>query len=111
MRLLHRYAYERCPSPRRNRTEIVCTERLEETPFYSERERAALGWTEGVTLIAERHAPEDVYERATKQFTPEEMVNLTMAIITINAWNRLSIAFGAVPGSYTPKIEKAITGS
>ncbi|MGH9770449.1 MAG: carboxymuconolactone decarboxylase family protein, partial [Candidatus Acidiferrales bacterium] len=64
-----------------------------------------------VTLIAERHVPEDVYERATKQFTPEEMVNLTMAIITINAWNRLSIAFGAVPGSYTPKIEKAITGS
>ncbi len=82
-----------------------------ETPFYSERERAALEWTETVTLIAEQHAPESIYERVKKQFTPEEMVNLTMAIVTINAWNRLSIAFGAVPGSYTPKVEKATTGS
>jgi AhpD family alkylhydroperoxidase len=73
-----------------------------ETPFYSERERAALEWTEAITLIAESHAPDDIYERVEQQFTPEEIANLTLAIATINSWNRLSIAFRTVPGTYQP---------
>ena len=71
-----------------------------ETPFYTERERAALEWTEAITLISETHAPDDVYERVSKQFKPEEFANLTLAIATINSWNRLCIAFRVTPGSY-----------
>jgi len=74
-----------------------------ETPFYSERERAALKWTEALTLISETHAPDEVYEEARKHFSEVEMVNLTMAIVTINSWNRLAIGFRAVPGTYEPK--------
>src|SRR6202789_2302037 len=77
-----------------------------ETPFYSDRERAALEWTEAITLIAESHAPDVLYDRVKQHFTPEELANLTLAITTINAWNRFSIAFRAVPGSYTPNPEK-----
>ncbi len=71
-----------------------------ETPFYSEREMAALAWTEAVTLVTEGHVPDDVYEVARKWFTEVELVNLTVAIGLINAWNRLSIAFRSVPGRY-----------
>jgi AhpD family alkylhydroperoxidase len=71
-----------------------------ESPFYSERERAALAWTEAVTLITAGHAPDDVYEQAKQQFRTEELVNLTLAIATINSWNRLAIPFRSVPGEY-----------
>ena len=74
-----------------------------ETPFYSERERAALKWTEALTLISETHAPDEVYEETRRHFSEVEMVNLTMAIVTINGWNRLAIGFRAVPGTYEPK--------
>jgi AhpD family alkylhydroperoxidase len=74
-----------------------------ETPFYTDRERAALAWTEAITLIGEGHAPDDVYEEVRQRFTEEELVNLTLAIVTINGWNRLSIAFRALPGSYQVK--------
>jgi AhpD family alkylhydroperoxidase len=74
-----------------------------ETPFYSERERAALAWTEAVTLVGETHVPDEVYEEARRQFDEVELVNLTMAVVTINAWNRLSIAFRTVPGTYQPR--------
>ncbi|HEV2246113.1 MAG TPA: carboxymuconolactone decarboxylase family protein [Terriglobia bacterium] len=73
-----------------------------ETPFFTDRERAALAWTEAITLIASSHAPDEVYEEARKQFSEEELVNLTIAIVAINGWNRLSIAFRAIPGSYQP---------
>jgi AhpD family alkylhydroperoxidase len=76
-----------------------------EAPFYSERERAALEWTESVTLIADNHAPDDLYERVKLQFTDAEIVNLTLAITTINAWNRLAISFRSEPGHYQPKKE------
>jgi AhpD family alkylhydroperoxidase len=69
-----------------------------EAPFFTDRERAALEWTETITLIADTHAPDDVYESVLKHFTEKELVDLTMAIVTINAWNRLAIAFRAVPG-------------
>jgi AhpD family alkylhydroperoxidase len=74
-----------------------------ETPFFTDRERAALDWTEALTLIAEEHVPDEVYERVKPQFSAEELVNLTLAIITINGWNRLAIAFRNVPGEYQPK--------
>jgi alkylhydroperoxidase family enzyme len=71
-----------------------------ETPFYTDRERAALAWTEAVTLIGEGHVPDEVYDQAKQRFTEEELVNLTLAVVAINGWNRLAIAFRAVPGSY-----------
>jgi alkylhydroperoxidase family enzyme len=71
-----------------------------ESPFYTERERAALEWTEAVTLITEGHVPDEVFEKVRRQFTEQELVDLTMAIVAINGWNRLSISFRAVPGSY-----------
>lgn len=73
-----------------------------ETPFYSDRERAALAWTEALTLISVDQVPDAVYEEARQQFTEKELVDLTMAIIAINGWNRLAIAFRTVPGTYQP---------
>ena len=68
-----------------------------EAPAYSDRERAALAWTEAVTLISETHAPEDVYNEVRAHFSEAETVNLTMLIATINSWNRLAIAFRSIP--------------
>jgi AhpD family alkylhydroperoxidase len=68
-----------------------------EAPVYSERERAALAWTDAVTLISETHAPDDVYQEVRAHFSEAETVNLTMLIATINAWNRLAISFRAMP--------------
>lgn len=78
----------------------------EETPFFSDRERAALAWTEAVTLISWEHAPEEAYQAARREFSEKELVDLTLAIVAINAWNRLAISFRAVPGSYQPRPEK-----
>jgi AhpD family alkylhydroperoxidase len=74
----------------------------EETPFFTDRERAALALTEAITLIGEGHVPEAVYEKGKKSFSEEELVNLTLAIITINGWNRLAITFRFIPGEYQP---------
>lgn len=71
-----------------------------ETPFYSERERAALAWTEALTLISGNDVPDSLYEATRKYFNEEEIVALTMAIVAINGWNRLAISFRSVPGSY-----------
>jgi AhpD family alkylhydroperoxidase len=68
-----------------------------EAPAYTDRERAALAWTEAVTLISDSHAPEDVYQEVRAHFSEAETVNLTMLIATINAWNRLAISFRAMP--------------
>jgi AhpD family alkylhydroperoxidase len=68
-----------------------------ESPVYTDRERAALAWTEAVTLISQTHAPDDVYNEVRAQFSEAETVNLTMLIATINAWNRLSISFRSMP--------------
>ena len=67
-----------------------------ESPLYTDRERAALAWTEALTLIAETHAPDNLYEDVRAHFSEAETVNLTMLIGAINAWNRLAIAFRAV---------------
>lgn len=74
----------------------------QETPFFTDRERAALAWTEAITLISSSHASDEVYQEVRQRFTEEELVNLTLAIVTINGWNRLNIAFRKVPGSYQP---------
>jgi len=67
-----------------------------ESPFYSERERAALEWTEAVTLVSETHIPDAVYDLARRQFSEEEIVKLTLALVAINGWNRIAIGFRAV---------------
>ena len=72
----------------------------EDTPFFTERERAALALTEAITLVREGHVPDSVYALASKSFSEEELVNLTLAIITINGWNRLAITFRSTPGEY-----------
>jgi AhpD family alkylhydroperoxidase len=82
-----------------------------ESPFYTERERAALEWTESVTLVSETNVPDDVYERVKAQFSPEELVNLTAVIATINTWNRLSVAFRAIPGSYQSTLQRLKQGA
>jgi AhpD family alkylhydroperoxidase len=66
-----------------------------ESPLYSERERAALAWTEALTLISKTHAPDDVYQAVQAQFTAQEQVALTLLIVTINGWNRVQVGFRA----------------
>jgi AhpD family alkylhydroperoxidase len=76
-----------------------------ESPFYTGRERAALEWAEALTLITEGHVPDEVYASVSKQFSPEELVDLSVAVATINSWNRLAIPFRAVPGEYQSHLE------
>ena len=73
-----------------------------ECPYYTERERAALEWTEAVTLVTQGHVSDAVYEAVRPHFTEKELADLTFAIATINAWNRLSIAARTEPGNYRP---------
>jgi AhpD family alkylhydroperoxidase len=80
-----------------------------ETPFFTVRERAALAWTEALTLVTEGHVPDDVYQLVKQSFSDEELVNLTVAVITINGWNRLAISFRSVPGAYQPGMHNAMT--
>lgn len=89
---------------------LYCLPAWEESPFYSERERAALAWTEAVTLLTEGHVSDEVYERVRPHFTEKELTDLTFAIAGINAWNRVSIASRTVPGSYQPqtKLQEAV---
>lgn len=74
----------------------------EESPYYSERERAALEWTEAVTRVSEGHVPDEVYERVRQHLSEKELADLTLAVAAINAWNRLAISLRAVPGRYQP---------
>ena len=74
----------------------------EESPYYTERERAALAWTEAVTNIRDGHVPDEVYEQVRPEFTDKELADLTLTIATINAWNRLAISARSVPGTYQP---------
>jgi len=74
----------------------------EESPYYSDRERAALAWAEAVTRVSETHVPDEVYEEAKKHFTEKELADLTLAVATINVWNRLAIAGRTTPGTYQP---------
>jgi len=69
----------------------------QESPVYTDRERAALAWTEAVTLVSETHVPDEVYAEVRRQFSEQETVNLTMLVATINAWNRIAISFRSIP--------------
>jgi AhpD family alkylhydroperoxidase len=71
-----------------------------ETPFFSDRERAALEWTESVTRLSETHVPDEVFERTRQHFDERELFALTFAVVTINSWNRLAVSFRTPPGSY-----------
>ncbi|HTO17294.1 MAG TPA: carboxymuconolactone decarboxylase family protein [Edaphocola sp.] len=73
-----------------------------ETPFFTDKERAALEWTEEVTLIGQHQISDELYARMLQQFSEKELVDLTMAIIAINGWNRLAIPFRTEAGSYNP---------
>ena len=73
-----------------------------ETPFFNNRERAALAWTEALTPISQTHAPDAVFEEVKQHFSEKEIVDLTLVIGTINLWNRLAISLRAVPGHYKP---------
>jgi AhpD family alkylhydroperoxidase len=73
-----------------------------EAHCYTERERAALAWAEAVTLLKDQQVPDDVYEQAHRQFDEKALVDLTLAIVAINGWNRLSVSFRTEAGSYQP---------
>jgi AhpD family alkylhydroperoxidase len=73
-----------------------------DTPYFTPRERAALEWTETLTLIAQSHVSDEVFQRTIKEFDVQELVDLTYAVVAINGWNRLAISMRAVPGQYQP---------
>jgi AhpD family alkylhydroperoxidase len=74
-----------------------------ETPFFTDRERAALEWTEAVTRVGDTHVPQEIYERVSGQFDEAELVALTFAVVVINGWNRLAVSFRVPAGSYQPR--------
>ena len=81
---------------------LYCLDAWREAPFYTERERAALAWAESVTLVGETRVSDEVFERASKEFSEPELIDLTLAVIAINGWNRLNIAFRTEAGGYQP---------
>lgn len=85
-----------------NEQRLYSLDAWRECPYYSERERAALAWTEAVTLVADGHVPDAVYQEARAHFSEKELADLTLAVAAINAWNRLSIAARLNPGTYEP---------
>ena len=83
-----------------NEQRLYSLDAWQESPYYSDRERAALAWAEAVTRVSETHVPDEVYEEAKKHFTEKELADLTIAAATINMWNRLLIAGRKKPGTY-----------
>jgi len=81
---------------------LVALAAWQETPFFTDRERAALAWCETVTRISETRAPDETYEAVREHFNEAELVNLTLAITAINTWNRIAISFRSVPGTPRP---------
>ncbi len=81
---------------------LYLLEAWRESPFYSDRERAALAWSEALTKVSENHVPDEVFEEVRKHFTDDELVKLTLAIVAINGWNRFGISFRTPPGRYQP---------
>lgn len=73
-----------------------------ESPYYTERERAALAWAEAVTRVADTHVPDEVFEEAKRHFSDKELADLTLNVVAINGWNRLNIAYRTTPGPYQP---------
>ena len=92
-----------------NEQRLYLLDAWRECPFYSERERAALAWTEAVTLVAESRVPDAVYAEVRRHFSDDELLALTMAVVTINAFNRLNVALRTVPGTYQPGSVDGVT--
>jgi AhpD family alkylhydroperoxidase len=82
---------------------IYALDAWRETPFFTDRERAALEWTEAVTRVADTHVPDEIYERVSRHFKEAELVALTFAVVAINGWNRLAVSFRAPAGTYQPR--------
>jgi len=78
-----------------------------ESPYYADRERAALAWAEAVTLVTQTHVSDEVFEEARSHFSDRELADLTLAVVAINGWNRLNIAFRTTPGGYQPAAKKS----
>jgi AhpD family alkylhydroperoxidase len=85
-----------------NEQRLYSLDAWDECPFYTDRERAALLWTEEVTRVADGHVPDEVFDRVRPHFSDKELADLTLVVATINAWNRLSISMRTVPGTYQP---------
>ncbi len=85
-----------------NEQRLYSLDAWRESPYYTDRERAALAWTEAVTRVSETHVPDDVYDEVKKHFSEKELADLTVAVATINMWNRLAIAGRSTPGKYQP---------
>lgn len=85
-----------------NEQRLYSLDAWRECPWYTDRERAALAWTDALTLITNGHVSDAVYEEVRPHFTDKELVDLTLAVTTINAWNRISIASRTPPGTYKP---------
>jgi AhpD family alkylhydroperoxidase len=85
-----------------NEQRLYSLDAWRECPYYTDRERAALAWTEAVTLITQGHVPDAVYKEASSHFSAKGLSDLTLAVASINAWNRLCIAARIVPGGYQP---------
>ena len=90
---------------------LYMLEAWREAPLYSERERAALAWAEAMTLLTNKDVPDEVYEQARAQFTEQELAMLSLAVVAINSWNRLNIAFRTPAGGYQPGMFKTATHS
>jgi|SRR5579871_1194874 len=82
-----------------------------EAPGYTPREQAALAWAESVTLVTEGHVPDEVYNQARAQFNEAELANLTLAVVAINGWNRLNVAFRTEGGHYQPPKKQQTAGT
>jgi len=81
---------------------LYLLEAWRDSPFYTERERAALAFAEAATVLKDKDVPDEVYEQARAQFSEQELVNLTLAVVSINGWNRLNLAFRTTPGAHQP---------
>jgi len=90
-----------------NEQRLYSLDAWRECPYYTDRERAALAWTEAVTLVADGHVPDAVYDEVQPHFTEKELSDLTFAIATINAWNRLAISARTEPGTYESRLTPA----
>ncbi|HET7185320.1 MAG TPA: carboxymuconolactone decarboxylase family protein [Terriglobales bacterium] len=85
-----------------NEQRLYSLDAWRESPFYTDRERAALAWTEALTLITHGHVPDEIYDDVRQHFNDKELSDLTLAVVTINGWNRFNISARAVPGDYQP---------
>ena len=88
---------------------LYMLEAWRDAPLYSERERAALAWAEAMTLLTNKDVPDEVYEQARAQFSEQELAVLSLAVVAINSWNRLNIAFRTTAGGYQPGMFKSAT--